>query len=133
MVKESKNNRMAKKIAIAIHKGGVGKTTTATNLAAALALRGLRTLLVDLDEQANATKGLGFDPGALPGTLFHIFDNPNLEVWSAVFEAGLPKLHILPAHANLARTEKGMTLQAADLDAPDPRVALRSLLAPLEE
>ena len=49
---------MARKIAIAIHKGGVGKTTSAKNIAAALAGAGKRTLLVDLDEQANATKGL---------------------------------------------------------------------------
>jgi chromosome partitioning protein len=70
---------MARKIAIAIHKGGVGKTTTAKNLAAALAMAGHQTLLVDLDEQANATKGLGVDPSALPLTLNDLFANADLD------------------------------------------------------
>jgi chromosome partitioning protein len=67
---------MAKKIAIAIKKGGVGKTTTAKNLAAAMAIKGHRTLLIDLDQQANATKWLGFDPEGLEATLNDLFADP---------------------------------------------------------
>ncbi|MCS6889884.1 MAG: AAA family ATPase, partial [Chloroflexus sp.] len=61
---------MARTVALAMQKGGVGKTTTALNLGVMLAARGRRVLLVDLDPQANLTQGLGVDPGALEYSVY---------------------------------------------------------------
>ncbi|HUC88404.1 MAG TPA: ParA family protein [Candidatus Binatia bacterium] len=124
---------MAKKIVVAIHKGGVGKTTTAKNLAAALALKGNKTLLVDLDEQANATKGLGVNPATLQVSLSHLFSDPALDPKSALIVTSFNGLHLMPAHPDLSKTETGMALQRADPNAPDPIIALKQLLEPLEE
>ena len=124
---------MAKKIAIAIHKGGVGKTTTAKNLAAALAQAGKKTLLVDLDEQANATKGLGVDPAQVPVTLNDLFISTEAAPASAVLATDVDGLHLVAAHPDLSRTETGMALQRADPTAPDPIVALKGLLAELDD
>jgi chromosome partitioning protein len=123
---------MAKKIAVAIHKGGVGKTTTAKNVAAALAMRGKRTLLVDLDEQANATKGLGIDPAGLAATINDLFADPDRDPGSVLLQTSVERLHLMPAHPDLAKTETGMGLQRADPTAPDPIRSLRLLLQPLE-
>lgn len=124
---------MARKIVIAIHKGGVGKTTTAKNLAAALALKGKRTLLIDLDEQANATKGLGIDPLALEATLNDLFVDPNRATSSVIFATGIDGLHIIPAHPDLAKTATGMALERADPNNPDPIGTLKLLLEPLND
>jgi len=66
---------MAKIISIVNQKGGTGKTTTTTNLAAFLAAQGRYVLLVDLDPQANATSGLGFEPEALEKNLYHVLSD----------------------------------------------------------
>lgn len=123
---------MARKIAIAIHKGGVGKTTTAKNLAAAFALLGKRTLLVDLDEQANATKGLGINPLALQTTMNDLFADPQLDAQSVILATSIEGLHLLPAHPDLAKTETGMAFLRSDPNNPDPIGTLKLLIEPLD-
>ncbi len=124
---------MAKKIAVAIHKGGVGKTTTAKNLAAAFALKGKRTLLVDLDEQANATKGLGVNPAELEATLNDLFADPNRAAETVLLQTLIEGLHLMPGHPELSRTETGMALQRADPNGADPIGMLKAILEPLED
>jgi chromosome partitioning protein len=90
--------------AIANQKGGVGKTTTSVNLAAALALQGQRTLLVDLDPQGNATMGSGVDKGVLPRSVYHLLVGlAKLSDVRARAEAA--GYDVLPANRDLAGAE----------------------------
>src|SRR5262252_2232293 len=87
---------LAKTIAVANQKGGVGKTTTAINLAAGLALAERRTLLIDLDPQGNATTGLGVDKAALRYTSYHLLlEGTSIE--QAARSTELEFLTIVPA------------------------------------
>src|SRR5437773_2644065 len=90
---------MARTIAVAMRKGGSGKTTTTVNLAAALALRDKRVLLVDLDPQANATVAVGIDPTAIPKHIGHLFSDPTLELWQATYDVG-NGLFVMPTLLN---------------------------------
>jgi chromosome partitioning protein len=114
---------MAKILSLANQKGGVGKTTTAVNLAAALAEAGQRTLLVDIDPQANATSSLGFDKRALSHSVYDVLmDGMPLE--QIVTLSNWVRLDLAPANPALAGAEVELVGE------PDRAQRLRHALEP---
>jgi len=95
---------MSKIICIANQKGGVGKTTTAVNLAASLAAAERPALIVDIDPQGNATSGVGVDKDNLRQTIYDALIN-GVDPRGLVIDTGQPFLHILPANSDLAGSE----------------------------
>jgi chromosome partitioning protein len=95
---------MAKIIAVANQKGGVGKTTTSVNLSAALTLSNNRVLLIDADPQANATSGAGVQRGGLRRSLYHVLVLDEMPA-NAVQNTELPLLKVLPSDRNLIGAE----------------------------
>jgi len=97
-------NGSARVIGITNQKGGVGKTTTAVNLAASLAAAERRTLLVDMDPQANAVSGLGYDKNAIETTIYDVLLDDSV-VHEAIIETTMPHLSLLPSNPQLTGAE----------------------------
>jgi len=101
----------ARLLALVNQKGGCGKTTTAVNLAACLAVNKRRVLLIDLDPQANATVSLGVDPGRLTRTIYQVLvddsmdDGTGLELAGVIVPSNVPNLDVAPSSIDLAAAE----------------------------
>jgi len=111
-------------ISIVNQKGGVGKTTTTINLAAALALKGQSVLLVDIDPQGNASTGLGVSRNSRGVSIYNVIvDSTPLS--DAIQETGVPGLSIVPSHIDLSSAELEIGAQAGRT------TRLRDALAPV--
>ena len=119
------NMPMTKSIAVANQKGGVGKTTTAVNLAAIIANWGNRVLLVDADPQGNATSGIGIQRGSFRRNLYHslVLDMP---ISGIAMPTAIPNLDLVPSNKDLA----GAEIELVDVEQREFR--LRNALAAVE-
>src|SRR6202521_3664907 len=104
-------------IAVVNQKGGVGKTTTAINLGAALAEIGHSILLVDLDPQANSTSGLGLDPVRARVNVYHMLIG-EASIEQAAVPTSVPGMRLVPSHIDLA----GAEIELATLSARETRL-----------
>lgn len=117
-------DKMAKTIAIVNQKGGVGKTTTAVNLTAALGAKGARVLMVDIDPQGNCTSGFGVDKRELKSSSYDVMINKS-PAKDAIIPSGVKNVDLLPSNMDLA----GAELELVDIDNREKQ--LKTALSPL--